>query len=138
MSSSWTEDDLRRYRERQATWHGIVPPNAIDHPAPVPKPAKYRNRKTADGFDSEKERRVWQELELRAKAGEITKPLRQLSYALVVNGVHICDYRADFAYMEGARQVVVDVKSEVTRKLPVYRLKKKLMQACHGIEIQEI
>ena len=31
-----------------------------------------------------------------------------------------------------------DVKSEFTRKDPVYRLKNKLMKACHGIDIREV
>jgi len=35
-------------------------------------------------------------------------------------------------------KVVEDVKSEVTRKLPTYRLKNKLMRAVHGIAIREI
>lgn len=34
--------------------------------------------------------------------------------------------------------VVEDVKSPATRKLPLYRLKAKLMKAIHGIEIREI
>ena len=104
--------------------------------APPPKRAKYRNTKT-DGYDSIKERTVAQELQLRAYAGEITDLQRQVKFALVVNGQHICDYRSDFTYREGAALVVVDVKSIVTRKLPAYRIKFKLMQACHGITIQE-
>ena len=103
----------------------------------APPRAKYRNTRTADGFDSIKERTVAQELELRAYAGEITDLQRQVKFALVVNGQHICDYRSDFTYREGAALVVVDVKSIVTRKLPAYRIKFKLMQACHGITIQE-
>ena len=103
-----------------------------------PKPAKYRNRKTADGFDSEKERQVYQMLELRQRCGEITELQRQVKYALVVNGIHICDYKADYVYLKGAQRVVVDCKSVITRKLPVYRLKFKLMQACHGIQITEV
>jgi len=34
--------------------------------------------------------------------------------------------------------VIEDVKSPVTRKLPAYRLKKRLMLACHGITIVEV
>jgi len=37
-----------------------------------------------------------------------------------------------------AGRVVEDVKSEFTRKDPVYRLKYKLMKACHGIDIREV
>jgi hypothetical protein len=99
---------------------------------------KYRNRETVDGFDSEKERRVWQDLELRAKAGEITHLRRQVAYPLIVNGQLVASYVADYVWVEGAMTVVADAKSEYTRKLPVYRLKRKLMQACHGIDIQEV
>lgn len=102
------------------------------------KPSKYRNRRTADGFDSEKERDVWTLLELRARAGEITDLQRQVKYALVVNGQHICDYVADYVWQEGARRVVADCKSVMTRKLRVYKIKFKLMQACHGITIEEL
>jgi hypothetical protein len=103
-----------------------------------PKPAKYRNRKTADGFDSEKERDLWTLLELRARAGEITQLQRQIRFALVVNGQHICDYIADYVWQDGARRVVADCKSAMTRRLPAYRIKCKLMQACHGVTIEEL
>ena len=47
---------------------------------------------------------------------------------------------ADFVYVETAtgRQVVVDVKSPITRKNAEYRLKKKMMLAFNGIEVTEI
>jgi len=65
---------------------------------------------------------------------------RQVPFPLAVNGIEVCRYVADFVYLEAAdaRQVVEDVKSEHTRELPVYRLKKKLMRAVHGIEINEV
>ena len=49
-------------------------------------------------------------------------------------------YVADFVYVETAtgRQVVVDVKSPITRKNAEYRLKKKMMLAFNGIEVTEI
>src|SRR3990172_3854168 len=46
-------------------------------------------------------------------------------------------YNPDFSYRKSGL-VVEDVKSPVTRKLPAYRLKKKLMLACYGITIVEI
>jgi hypothetical protein len=102
-----------------------------------PKRAKYRNTRV-DGFDSMKERDVWTMLELRARAGEITELQRQVSFALIVNGIHVCDYRSDYSWREGARLVVADCKSPVTRKLQMYRIKFKLMQACHGITLVEL
>ncbi len=50
----------------------------------------------------------------------------------------ICAYLADFTYNRNGKEIVEDVKSEMTRKLPVYKLKKKLMKAILNIEIQEI
>ena len=101
---------------------------------------KYRNQKASnkDGtFDSGKEARRWSELVLLERAGKIAQLRRQVPYALVVNGIHVCSYIADAVYSEGARVVVEDTKSEVTRKLPVYRIKVKLMQACHGLQVSE-
>jgi hypothetical protein len=56
----------------------------------------------------------------------------------VINGVKVAEYRGDFRYRDAAGNVTVeDTKSEPT-KTPVYRLKKKILKAQYGIEIQEI
>ena len=63
----------------------------------------------------------------------------QVRYDLVVNNINIGFYKADFVtYKHGKVLEVIDVKSEMTKKLPVYRLKKKLMKAIYGIDIVEI
>jgi hypothetical protein len=61
----------------------------------------------------------------------------QPRYDLKVNDVKVCAYLADFRYTdnETGEQVVEDVKGYRT---DVYRLKKKLMLACHGIEVEEV
>lgn len=61
----------------------------------------------------------------------------QPKFDLSVNGTHICHYIADFAYYDAAHgeQVVEDVKGFVT---DVYKFKKRLMMACHNIEVQEV
>jgi len=51
--------------------------------------------------------------------------------------VKICRYVADFGYIENGAVVIEDVKSKITKGLPVYRLKKKLMKALYGIDIRE-
>lgn len=109
------------------------------------KPSKYRNRKKeVDGivFDSEKEARRYTDLKLMERAGEITALELQPEFRLEVNGRHICTYRADFSYLPAVRpglflntRIIEDVKGVLT---PVYRLKKKLMLACWGIEITEV
>jgi len=102
---------------------------------------KYKNVKTIlDGisFDSRKESARYVVLKLMQKAGEISDLTLQPKFDIVINGVKVCSYVADFSYIENGVKIVEDVKSEMTRKLPAYRLKNKLMRAVHGIEIREI
>lgn len=102
---------------------------------------KYRNTKTViDGvtFDSKKESARYSDLKLMHRAGAITDLTLQPKFDIVINGQKVCSYIADFSYVENGVTVVEDVKSEMTRKLPTYRLKKKLMKAVHNIEVREI
>ncbi|AMV23443.1 hypothetical protein VT84_03470 [Gemmata sp. SH-PL17] len=102
--------------------------------------SKYRNSKCeVDGvqFDSRKEAARWGELRTREAAGAIVALRRQVRIPIIVNGTRVCAYVADFVYIAGGRRVVEDVKSAFTRKLPVYRLKKKLLAAL-GVEINEV
>ncbi len=105
------------------------------------KPSKYRNKRiTIEGvtWDSRKEFRRWQVLYPLFAAGRITHLRRQTRWKITVNGVRVCAYVDDFNYRLDGRLVVEDCKSEFTRKLPVYRLKRRLMKACHGIDIKEL
>lgn len=117
---------------------------------PLPKSAlaallrrqpKYRNTKTTlDGvtFDSKAEATRYAALKIMQRAGMIADLRLQPSYPLVVNGVKVAEYRADFAYLDASGALVVeDVKSQPTRTA-VYMLKKKLMLACHGVTIREV
>lgn len=130
MAYRWTEEDLAKVQRMPAA---LVPKQ---------KQPKYRNVKVTDAtgkvHDSGKEFRRWQALQLRERAGEITELRRQVPFALVVNGVLVCQYVADFVYVEGAATIVEDCKSPPTRKLAAYRIKVKLMQAIHGIQIREV
>lgn len=104
------------------------------------QPPKYRNKPCViDGrkFDSQAEGRRYSELKLLLFAGEIGFLEYQPRFAIEVNGVKVCTYTADFAYLEKGLKVVEDVKSKPTMT-PVYRLKKKLMKAVHGITISEV
>ncbi|SRR6266487_2261191 len=101
---------------------------------------KYRNITTiADGiaFDSKREARRYQELLVLERAGAISQLELQPRYPIVINGIRVTTYVADFRYVEAAtgRQVVEDSKGYRTRE---YRLKSKLMAACHGIHIEEV
>lgn len=98
---------------------------------------KYHAQPTeVDGekFPSKGEAGRWQELKLLEAAGAIKGLKRQIPFPLVVNGVKIGSYIADFEYDEGGERVVEDYKGVRT---PVYNLKKKLVRALYGIEIFE-
>jgi hypothetical protein len=104
------------------------------------KQPKYRNKKTViDGitFDSIREAKRYAELVLLERTGVIQNLRRQVRFPLSVNGQLICTYIADFCYVENGHEVTEDVKSSYTRKLPVFRIKMKLMRAIHGIAIRE-
>jgi hypothetical protein len=106
-----------------------------------PRRSKYGNKKTeVDGipFDSKAEAQRYRELKLMQIAGQIERLELQPEFELRVNGEKVCIYRADFRYHKhnGTTTVVEDVKNKATAT-PVYRLKAKLLRACHGIEVQE-
>jgi len=134
----WTEEQLAA-AVKAGRKGNVGPRTHAERKADLPPP-KYRNRKVENEhgkFDSQKEAARYAELVLLERAGAIAKLRRQVPYALVVNGVHVCDYIADAVYCEGARVVCEDTKSDATRGNRAYRIKVKLMLACHGIEIKE-
>lgn len=106
------------------------------------KRCKYGNhRVVVDGitFDSKKEANRYGELIQLQKAGKIWMLQVHPRYALVVNGEKVCSYCADFRYIcKYFGPVVEDVKSPATRKNRAYRIKVKLLKACHGIKVVEI
>ena len=97
--------------------------------------SKYKNGKTViDGikFDSAAEGARYQILRAKEKAGLIKNLELQVNYPLIVNGLKICDYRADFVYELGGKKIVEDVKGQLH---DVFKLKYKLMFACLGITV---
>ena len=103
---------------------------------------KYRAVRTEVAgimFDSKREAARYMELMLMERAGEISHLELQPRFDCVIDGKKICTYRGDFKYFAGNRGVVEDVKSPYTAKNPVYRLKKKLVEALYpGVTIQEV
>jgi hypothetical protein len=115
--------------------------------------SKYGAVKTVvDGirFDSKKESERYRELRLLEKAGKIQNLTLQPRFELSVENASYPDsgersvtlgtYIADFAYQNGGatRQrewFVEDVKGF---KTPLYRWKKKHVEAQHGITVKEI
>jgi hypothetical protein len=107
----------------------------------IKKKPKYRNKKcVVDGiqFDSEKEARRWPLLQEMERQGKIRNLRRQVPFKLEVNDILICLYLADYVYLQDGQQVIEDVKSEATRKIRLYVVKKKLMLAIKGIAIKEV
>jgi hypothetical protein len=104
--------------------------------------SKFRARKTkTDGitFDSQKEAMRYLELKALLDQGKIKDLKLQFKFDCVVNDQKICYYLADFVYLDSkGKTVVEDVKSEYTAKNPVYRLKKKLVEALHDVVITEV
>lgn len=68
------------------------------------------------------------ELILLQKVGEIRNLEVQPVYPIIVEGVRICEYRADFRYVKSGSVVVEDKKGVET---PVYVLKRKLVEALY-------
>lgn len=105
-----------------------------------PKQNKYRAKKiTIDGlkFDSQNEAKRYGVLKMLKLGGQIKKFEMQKTFRLEVNGQLICKYIADFVvYHNDGRVVVEDSKSVITARLPVFSIKKKLMKAIHGIDIE--
>jgi hypothetical protein len=88
-------------------------------------------------FDSLKEARRYLVLVEDQKAGRIHCLRRQRRVRILVKGVHVCTYVADFVYVERGTLIYEDVKSPRTRTLPIYVLKKKLLKAALDIQIRE-
>lgn len=103
---------------------------------------KYRAKKTeVDGivFDSMAEAKRWCELKLLERAGEIRGLSRQIPLPVTVNGKLICKVVIDLAYWQGEQRIYEEIKSKFTRTLPVWRLKKKLVEAVYpNTELREV
>ena len=124
----------------------------------------YAEKVTIDGesFDSRKEARRWQELQLLLRAGKIYDLRRQVKFELIPaqfenyprygkKGRRIkdgqtcveqaCNYYADFVYLEDGHVVVEDVKGYRDPRSAAYAkfvIKRKLMLWLHGIKIREV
>jgi hypothetical protein len=106
------------------------------------KRSKYGSARVEfDGkiFDSKKELDRYITLRMLLVAGEIKELNCQVEFILETEDKKVCSYFADFVYTDRAGKLIVeDVKSAMTRRLAVYRLKKKLMATILKIEIKEV
>lgn len=128
---------------------------------------KYGNRKTTIGgkeFDSKKEARRYQELQLLQWSGQIQNLQTQVKYVLIPTQressfevyksgpnkgrrkpgkvvEHECSYVADFVYTKDGETVVEDVKGYRDPSSAAYAkfvIKRKLMLERYGIQIREV
>ena len=128
---------------------------------------KYGNKKTSVGgkeFDSKKEARRYQELQLLQWSGQIQNLQTQVKYVLIPTQreassevyksgpnkgrrkpgkvvEHECSYVADFVYTQDGDTVVEDVKGYRDPSSAAYAkcvIKRKLMLERYGIQIQEV
>ena len=82
-----------------------------------------------------KEARRYSVLSLLQKTGEISNLRLQVPFKIVVNGILICTYKADFVYNDrDGKQIIEDTKGMRTQ---VYNLKKKLLHATSQLQITE-
>ncbi len=112
-------------------------PNTLTTDAQKEESKWHNVRTTVDGitFASKREADRYAELRLELLAGEISALELQKRYSLDVNGVHICDYVADFVYKRDGLQIVEDAKGKAT---DLYKIKRALMRAVLSIEIVEV
>ena len=137
-TSGWDISDLTDYVRRNP--RAITPEiSQIIADQKPEKRSKYGNNVfEAEGiiWDSKREYNRYCELRLMQRAGEISNLRRQVPFILQdkQSGIRAITYIADFVYDElgGNLMVVEDVKSEITKKIPGYRIKKKMFLARYG------
>ena len=106
--------------------------------------SKYRNKKVViDGikFDSIAESKRYLILKQMENTGDITHLRLQpkFDYMAENSKKKLFTYKADFDYCtDDGQYIIEDVKSKATAKLPVFRLKKKLIEDRFNVKITEI
>ena len=100
------------------------------------KRSKYGNKPIVIDdiwFQSTAEGNYYQQLKVRMKAGEVSGYLHQVPFPVVIDGLPVCDYIADFVvYYPDGREEIIDVKGVET---DVFKLKRKLLKATSGLDI---
>lgn len=103
---------------------------------------KFNAKRTVvDGitFDSKAEANRYGQLRMLQKAGEIEALELQPKFPLIVNGVKVGTYIADFRYrrVKGVSHSLTVIEDTKGVRTPVYNLKKKIVRAQYDIEITE-
>ena len=98
--------------------------------------SKHKNQwTTIDGkrFQSKAEASRYVQLRLLEQTSRIANLERQIRYDLIVGGILVTRYIADFRYVENGKEVVEDVKGQI---LPDFKIKYMLMKGLLGIEVR--
>jgi len=104
---------------------------------------KYNAKRTEYNgrtYHSKKEADYATQLDMQRHAqnpkDKVIKWIPQVKFAISINEKHICNYYLDFTVFYGDGHVEhIDVKGV---KTPVYKLKKKCVEALYYIEIKEV
>lgn len=101
---------------------------------------KYNAKKTVVDnivFDSAREAKRYGELKLLFRAGQIQTLELQPAFELHAykDGTFLGTYRADFAYFEDGKRIIEDAKGF---KTPLYRWKKKHVEAEYKVQVKEV
>ena len=102
---------------------------------------KYGAKKTTVfgiTFHSKKEANRYLFLKSMFDAKKISNLELQPRFDIHVSGKYIAFYKADFRYSYNGKTIIEDVKGGKATQTSTYRLKKKLVEAIHGIKITEI
>ena len=111
------------------------------------KANKYKAKKTeynGRDYDSIKEANYAKLLDSKRTAIKDSERVvtvdYQVPYPIIVNGVKVCRYIADFVVVYAdERREVVDIKGfRGGQAYAMFRLKKKLVRAVHGVDIIEV
>lgn len=87
-------------------------------------------------FASGREARRYMDLKLLQCAGEISGLELQPVFPLLVDGVQVGKYLADFRYYKADGELVIEDSKGF--KTSTYRLKKRIVEAIYGIQVQEV
>lgn len=86
-------------------------------------------------YASQKEAKYCEGLKLLEKAGQIHSLVFQPQFPIWINGIKCFIYIADGQFVEGSKRIVFDVKGV---KTPMYKLKKRCVEAYYSIKIMEV
>lgn len=86
-------------------------------------------------FASKREAARYRDLMILFRAGKIRNLELQPQFEFKIDGKLMFKYIADFAYFEGETRVIEDSKGF---KTAVYKLKKKIVEAHHKIQVREV